>query len=508
MDSAGSVRPGLVVHGIRFERKLDEGGVGEVWLARHERLNRPVAVKVLRSDLSRSDPQLYRERVERLEREARLLAQFDHEAIVAIYDLIDVDDSVGLAMEFVPYATLRAYIAASGGSATAEHVIEVVRGAAVALDLVHSPPIQMVHRDISPRNIFWAPGKAVKIADFGVAQVAAEATRSVNSIRDHPGTPLYMSPEQRNRLPLLDGRSDQYSLAQCVYEMATGHIYSETFSSIDVERPDLPEYLRAAILRALSDDRVERFLTCGEFASALSSPSVARDTVWSQLTDPGTVLAERGAGVSRHARVVAAGLLIGALALAANAGVALTGRGLGSSSPQPTTSARTSLVASPSVPTSATALAAATPTPSPRPTVAATPTTTPTPTPFIMPTPGRAVTLRDGVTITMVELRPQTGNPNTTIEAIMEIVNSSGRDFVAVYDEADISGRDDVGLTYKWRSPFLAPQKNTFTVASGGRQTFRLAWIVPSISTRTTKMVIEFAVFSAVPDVHFGWAFR
>jgi serine/threonine protein kinase len=203
--------PGLVVLGrYRLHRPLGAGGFGTVWLARDERLERDVAVKVLA-----------RERVVggRFEREARAAARLSHPAIVTLYEAAVDDDAAYLVSELVRGATLSELLDA--GRLSDRDIVEI--GIAVSEALSHAHAQRVVHRDVKPSNVLIpeqpAAGQVAKLTDFGVARLIGSDT--LTRTGDVVGTAAYMAPEQA------DGReagaaADLYSLALVLYEALTG----------------------------------------------------------------------------------------------------------------------------------------------------------------------------------------------------------------------------------------------------------------------------------------------
>ncbi|HEY2369651.1 MAG TPA: serine/threonine-protein kinase, partial [Polyangiaceae bacterium] len=162
--------------------------------------------------------------------------------------------------------------------------IAYILEAASAVSLAHRMGI--VHRDIKPANIFIAnerPQKVVKVLDFGISKVDSPTEISATSTQTMLGTPLYMSPEQVRSARDVDGRTDIWSLGVCLYECLTGQlpfmaeeasaviaaIVADPIAPINQLRPDLPEPLAAAIMKALEKDRNNRYRIVDEFANAL-----------------------------------------------------------------------------------------------------------------------------------------------------------------------------------------------------------------------------------------------
>ncbi|HUM02729.1 MAG TPA: tetratricopeptide repeat protein [Thermoanaerobaculia bacterium] len=203
---------------------LGAGGMGEVWRARDTRLGREVALKVL--------PEAFvddRERISRFQREAQLLAAFNHPNIAAIYSFENVEGMQLLVMEMVPGETLKQLLA--GGPLGVSRALAVARQVAEALDAAHGKGI--LHRDLKPANVKVTPEGKVKLLDFGLAKAFAPGPNA-SDISEFPtldtgatrqgmvlGTAPYMSPEQARGRPL-DWRTDVWAFGCLLYEMLAG----------------------------------------------------------------------------------------------------------------------------------------------------------------------------------------------------------------------------------------------------------------------------------------------
>jgi serine/threonine protein kinase/tetratricopeptide (TPR) repeat protein len=258
----------------RLEEEIGAGGMAIVYSARDLKLNRRVALKVLRPELSASLG------TERFLREIRLAAGLQHPHIVAVHDCGECDDLLYYVMPLVEGETLRARLEREGRLAPDE-ALRIARGVAAALDYAHRHCV--VHRDVKPENILLGEGGAL-VADFGIAKaVSAAGDEALTQSGLALGTPAYMSPEQVAGEADVDGRSDTYALACVTYEMLSGEppFTGPTAQAVMAKRftqtaPDLrrvagttPEAVAQALARAMARRPDDRFATAGEFASAL-----------------------------------------------------------------------------------------------------------------------------------------------------------------------------------------------------------------------------------------------
>ncbi len=215
--------PGTKLGRYEIRSKVGEGGMGEVYLARDEKLNRDVAIKVLPATFSQDA-----ERLRRFEQEAQATSALNHPNILAVYDVGTHDGAPYVVSELLEGETLRQR---TGGATLAQRrVIDFALQIAHGLAAAHDKGI--VHRDLKPENLFLTKDGRLKILDFGLAKLtgAADANLSQTSIPTRRvntdpgkvmGTVGYMSPEQVRGRPA-DHRSDLFSLGAILYEMLTG----------------------------------------------------------------------------------------------------------------------------------------------------------------------------------------------------------------------------------------------------------------------------------------------
>jgi serine/threonine-protein kinase len=257
-----------------IERELGRGGMATVFLARDERHDRLVAVKVLHPELAAAvGPSRFR-------REIQIATSLSHPHVLPLYDSGEADGQLYYVMPFVEGESLRARL-------EREHVLPIDEAlritCEVASALDHAHRHGVVHRDIKPENILLEDGHAV-VADFGIARALSDgSTAPLTQTGITLGTPLYMSPEQSFADREIDGRSDEYSLACVLYEMLVGQppfvgpnaqaIMArhslEAVPSLQVVRASVPDEVEDVVVRALSKSKVDRFPTLAQFADAL-----------------------------------------------------------------------------------------------------------------------------------------------------------------------------------------------------------------------------------------------
>ncbi len=279
----GQLRSGETLGHFEIETLLGCGGMGEVYLARDQHLQRQVALKVLRAGFTH-DPA----RVRRFEQEARAASALNHPNIAMVFDLGTTARGHFIAMEYVEGQTLRARLKA--GKLSLDTALDIALQLATALDAAHQAGV--IHRDIKPENLMLRPDGYLKVLDFGLAKLtegrAAPDKRSTDSTRTGtaPGTVMgtisYMSPEQA-RGQEVDARSDLFSLGVVLYELATGQLPFEGATPSDVlaailksEPPALTEHIPAApaefqriISLALCKGRDARYQTAAALLNEL-----------------------------------------------------------------------------------------------------------------------------------------------------------------------------------------------------------------------------------------------
>lgn len=191
---------------------IGTGGMADVYLGLDTRLDREVAIKVLRRDLAK-DPAF----VARFRKEALAAGGLNHPGIVAVYDSGEENNSPYIVMELVSGQTLRQKLQA--GQLPLSTSLEIIKGILQALDYSHNKGI--IHRDIKPSNIMITDSGDIKVMDFGIARATDDIGATLTNTWNVVGTAQYLSPEQATG-EMADGRSDLYSLGCLMYELLTG----------------------------------------------------------------------------------------------------------------------------------------------------------------------------------------------------------------------------------------------------------------------------------------------
>jgi len=285
---------GNLVGSYKITDKIGEGGMGAVYRGIDIMLEREVAIKMLRPELSRQ-PNI----VERFRSEAVTLAKLNHPNIATLYSFVRQGDDFFMVMEFVRGETLDGLIRRSGAM-PCDRAIALMCQALEGID--HAHKMGIIHRDVKPANMMMTEGGTLKVMDFGIARVlgTARMTKQGNIV----GTIEYMSPEQVRGLET-DARSDIYSLGILLYEMLTGRVPFSSDSEFDLmkmqidEAPQPPRFfssnippaIEQAIMKSLAKRPEARFQSAADFRNALQG-SVVMPSPSAGVSAPATRLGE------------------------------------------------------------------------------------------------------------------------------------------------------------------------------------------------------------------------
>ncbi|MEO8424021.1 MAG: protein kinase [Actinomycetota bacterium] len=320
-------RVGTELAGHRIEAVVGRGAMAVVYLARHLRLGRQVALKVLDPALAEDDT--FRER---FIRDCRAAAALDHPNVVTVYDAGEADGVLYISMRYVEGTDLERLLEAEG-SLSPEVAISIVTQCAAALDAAHAEGL--VHRGVVPAAILlergWTEGGRVFLADFGISKHVATTTRLTRT-GSFAGTVDYVAPEEIRGATDVDGRVDVYSLGCVLYRCLTGEVPFPRDSELVTiyahledppplatdARPDLPPAMDRVTERALAKSAQDRFATCIELAvaaaQALGSSVPVMDPGSATASRPGVATASAssggGARALRYAGIVTVALLL------------------------------------------------------------------------------------------------------------------------------------------------------------------------------------------------------
>lgn len=262
---------------------LGRGGMGAVYRARHRKLDRPVALKILLPTLS-GDPQFEA----RFTREAQIMANLDHPHVVSLYDVGERDGLLFLAMEFSDGLNLRQLL--DSERLEIRDVLRIAPQICDSLQFAHDRGV--VHRDIKPENILIDEDLRVRITDFGLAKLVGEegdrTTPRLTAARQVVGTPHYMAPEQVREGEVVGVAADVYSIGVVLYEMLTGEVPLGNYPRASA-REGVPRWVDDVIAKALARDPNERYPS----ARAMKAALFAHTRLADPTTCPDAELLER-----------------------------------------------------------------------------------------------------------------------------------------------------------------------------------------------------------------------
>jgi serine/threonine-protein kinase len=286
MENSRGDLTGQTLGSCLLEKRIGQGGMGIVYLARQARPARNVAVKVLSPNLA-MDSQIYHEFLARFRREADVIAKLEHVNIMPIYEYGEQDGLAYLVMPYLTGGSLRDVLA-KRGALPLEEVVAYIDQAASALDYAHAQGV--IHRDLKPANfLLHADGRLV-LADFGIARIMEERSPGATLTKTGSvlGTPEYMAPEMA-RGQTADYRADIYELGILLFEMLCGHVpfTGNTFYAVMIKHiqeplpllhqinPTISPEIDAVVQKAVAKEPEERYPTVREMAQALRNASTA-----------------------------------------------------------------------------------------------------------------------------------------------------------------------------------------------------------------------------------------
>lgn len=270
----------------QVSHEIGRGGMGSVYLAVDDILNRKVAIKELKIDEhKKKDADSYNTLIRRFKKEAQVLAQLNHKNIVAVFDVLEQEGNQYIIMEYLEGRDLEG-ILDEYKVVPIDMAVSIISDVCLALDYIHKKNI--IHRDIKPSNIFILSDGVVKLTDFGVTRDLNSVTMTIDG--SLVGTIAYASPEQDSRE--LDGRSDIFSLGVVLYELVTGQkpFTGDTIASVLLKiatkeptkpsqvNPKVHKMLENIILKAMAKNLANRYASAYDMYNDLIAYKEALET--------------------------------------------------------------------------------------------------------------------------------------------------------------------------------------------------------------------------------------
>ena len=272
-----SLQPGADF-GPRYhiEAQIGEGGMGTVYKALDKELDRAVALKLIRPEMTSDEGVM-----QRFKQELLLASKISHKHVLRIHDLGEVQGVKFISMAFIEGQDLH-HVLNTHGRLSIEHALKISRQLLEALDAAHAAGV--VHRDLKPQNILVDSAEEIYISDFGLAKSLHAGAAAMTRSGEFLGTPRYMAPEQVEAKPV-DSRTDLYAFGLILYEMVTGDIPFKADSTLALmyqrvkekpvspktQNPDVPDYLVRIIMRCLETDPARRYQSAKEILADLDA---------------------------------------------------------------------------------------------------------------------------------------------------------------------------------------------------------------------------------------------
>lgn len=241
----------------QIEALLEKGGMSYLYLATHPETKDPITIKVLFPEYL-SNPEM----VQRFFREASIIELADHPNIVKLYGQGEWEKGLYIAMEFIQGISLRKYLLHN--LISLKHALEIVMEISMALCHLHAHGI--IHRDLKPENILITETGGVKVIDFGIAQMLTDEQENQSSQKRLIGTPIYMSPEQKNDPESTSYPSDIYSLGIITYELVLGKL-----SHGQIHLSIMPKGLQKILAKCLQQKPSDRYQDIVDFMTDVSA---------------------------------------------------------------------------------------------------------------------------------------------------------------------------------------------------------------------------------------------
>lgn len=264
----------IVLNKYHIRKLIGEGGNGRVWLAEETTFShRPVAIKEARTEL----PAAELAEVQRIcQQEVDICSRLEQARapnLVRAFTVEPYNQHLLLVMAYLPGGDLGQLLRTQAGPLPIDQALSIVQDILAPLQVAHNHPDEIIHRDIKPQNILFDEAGRAYLGDWGLAQLSGASQRSQVNARSHPGTRLYMAPEQADRSDYLLPSADIYAVGCVLFEILTGARYKHqrpgTLAS--TLRPDLPAWLDQVLSKALAEDPFDRYPNAGALAAALTT---------------------------------------------------------------------------------------------------------------------------------------------------------------------------------------------------------------------------------------------